>query len=158
MGESRVDIMRRWSTIAFLGLLALVFLTGCSGKAGQSSNAGGTSAQPSPTMSTPAVQPTADATADVEAAVRAYSAAFLGGQAKQAWLMRTTEARKKDSYAMFVTAVNAAHQIYGDATMTSLRVTVNGGTAKATYRYDVGEIDQKNQRWFLRDGTWLVDN
>lgn len=96
--------------------------------------------------------------------MRAYSDAFLGGHAKEAWQMRTPEAQAGDSYAEFAIAVKAAKEIYGDAEMTSLTVTVPTPTvgflptATATYTYDISEIDQTNQVWFKRDGKWLVNN
>jgi len=153
-----VSSTRRKRLVACAALVAIAAVAGCSGEAASDSNPGAASAAPSAPASVSAASPAPNPTPQVETAVKAYSAAFLGGQAKDAWLMRMPEAREKDSYAMFVTAVNAAREIYGDAIMTSLVVTVNGDTARATYRYDIGEIDQKNQRWVLRDGKWLVDN
>ena len=118
-----------------------------------------TTTVPASTTTTTTAAPATEADADsVKKAVRAYSDAFLGGHAKEAWLMRTPAAQAGGSYAEFAVAVAAAKEIYGDAEMTSLEVTVTGDTASATYTYDIAEISQTNQVWIKQDGEWFVDN
>jgi hypothetical protein len=111
----------------------------------------------------PAISPTSSpAVSDAQAladAVRAYSAAFLSGQAKTAWLMRTPAARSDMTYAEFFVGVSQAKQIYGDAKMTSLKiVSIFEDEATVTYTYDISDINQTNQHWVKQGGIWLVDN
>lgn len=116
-----------------------------------------TAKPPAPT--TTAAKPATKAeTEAVRSAVRAYSAAFLGGHAKEAWLMRTPAAQSGGSYAEFALVVETAKTIYADVEMTSLEVTVTGDTASATYTYDIAEINQTNQAWVKQGDEWLVDN
>lgn len=112
-----------------------------------------------PTTTTTTAAPATEADADsVKKTVRAYSDAFLGGHAKEAWLMRTPAAQAGGSYAEFAVAVAVAKEIYGDAEMTSLEVTVTGDTASATYTYDIAEINQIDQVWIKQGGEWFLDN
>jgi hypothetical protein len=108
-------------------------------------------------VASPDEQPT-NPTSEAMTAVRAYSAAFLGGDAMGAWLLRTPEAQSRDSYPEFENIVWVANIIWGDAVMTSLHVTVDGETARATYTYDMSDINQTNQTWVRQGGKWLVDN
>jgi hypothetical protein len=94
----------------------------------------------------------------LKSAVRAYSAAFLGGKAKTAWLMRTAHANAGLTYAEFRAICLQAHEIYGDATMTSLSVdSLKGSKARVSYGYDINEIDQSRQPWRLVSGHWKYD-
>jgi hypothetical protein len=91
-------------------------------------------------------------------AVRAYSKAFLGGQAKKAWLMRTERANAGLTYIEFRAICLQAHQVYADAVMTSLHVgSLKGGRAKVSYTYDISDIDQSHQPWRLVNGHWKYD-
>lgn len=92
------------------------------------------------------------------AAVRAYSKAFLGGQAKRAWLMRTEHANAGLSYVEFRAVCLQARAIYGDAKMTSLKiVSMRGTRARVTYTYDVSDINQARQPWRLVGRHWRYD-
>jgi hypothetical protein len=91
-------------------------------------------------------------------AVKAYSAAFLGGQAKKAWLMRTDHANEGITYAEFRAVCLQAHEIYGDAVMKSLTVDrLKGARALVSYTYDISDIDQARQPWRLSGGRWMYD-
>jgi hypothetical protein len=108
-----------------------------------------------------AAKPATNSPAKIEAvkkAVRAYSSAYLGGHAKEAWLMRTLAAQSGDSYAEFAFTVALAKEISSDDKMTSLDVTVADDTATATCTYDISEIKQTDQVWVKEGGAWLVDN
>ena len=167
--------MRRGIYMA-AGLLLLLMLAACGGITEGATTTGSvatsaTTLQPSTTATTTAAAATTTSAAAtttttanpsevdaVKSAVRAYSAAFLGGHAKQAWLMRTPAAQARESYAEFAAAVSGAKAIYGDAKMTSLVVTVTGAKVLVTYTYDISEIDQTDQVWLKEGGKWLVDN
>ena len=101
----------------------------------------------------------ADSKAKLRAAVKAYSAAFLGGHAKRAWLMRTDHANEGMTYPEFRAVCVQAHEIYGDAVMTSLTVDrIKGERALVSYTYDIHDIDQSLQPWRLVDGHWKYDH
>ena len=168
-------MMRRGIYIA-AGVLLMLAMAGCGGTVAGTTTTGSvattaTTLQPATTTNTTAAVATTTTSAApttttanpseadaVKSAVRAYSDAFLGGHAKEAWLMRTPAAQSPDSYAEWVVGVAAAKEIYGDVEMTSLAVTVKVNTATATYTYDIGEINQTDQVWVKQDGKWLVDN
>jgi len=136
-------VKRIFIAIATCGVIVVA---GCGGVAVSSS-----AASPSPRAVSTAAQ--------LEFAVRAYSAAFLDGHAKAAWMLRSKASQQGESYAQFYVVVKQAQAIYGDATMTSLKVVrLAGRHALVTYRYDVGDIDQVRQPWVLESGRWRVKN
>ena len=102
--------------------------------------------------------PVVDQEARLRAAVRRYADVFLHGRAKAAWLMRTDHANAGLSYAEFRMGVMLAKDIYGDATMTSLKVIrLDGARAVVTYRFDLPDIDQVREPWRLVGGAWMND-
>jgi hypothetical protein len=145
--------------LAALFIFAMVSLGACGGT--PTTSVSPAQVHPSPTATVtanPAASPSTDPVAALETAVRRYSAAFLSGKAKEAWLMRTERSNAGLSYAEFRAGVLAAKQIYGDAVMTSLDVEkMDGASAWVTYRYDVSDIDQVGQPWRLVGGEWCYD-
>ena len=154
-------VLNRWLSIVTPSalLVSVLLVSGCQQAAQTPSPSPTTTSVTSPTPAPATTSPApTDPTSEVKIAVRAYSDAFLGGDAKTAWLLRTKRAQSKDTYVAFKMGVAQAKAIYGDAKMTSLVVTVKGDTALATYKYDLSDINQKNQKWVKQGGKWLVDN
>jgi hypothetical protein len=85
--------------------------------------------------------------ASLEAAVRAYSAAYLGGDGYGAWALLSQRCQMK-----------MAEVEYGSAILESLTGTVNGNQGRATYTYSDPAINQQNQPWVFEAGDWHYDH
>jgi hypothetical protein len=93
----------------------------------------------------------------LEAAVRAYTAAFLGGDADAASGHLSDRCRSEagDDFALIVAS---AARTYGDAKITSYSDDIDGPAATATYELDQAELNQTDERWLLVDGAWVNDD
>ena len=119
-------------------------LVGCSSGDGSAGPA-----QPDPTTASPP---------PLEAAVRAYSAAFLGNEADTAYEMLTERCQGETAQAEFQRSVSRASELFGDAKMTSYADEVDGQVGSATYGFDASTIDQVSERWLLVGGSWRNDD
>ena len=131
------------------------------GSAGCGSSHGTSSASPThlPPPPSPSASPSqASDKAALVAAVKAYSTAFLGGNAKDAYSMLSAHSKSLTPFDEFRSAVEAAHQMYGDAKLLNVNVDqIAGGMARVTYSYSEHAIDQTGQPWVKEDGVWRYD-
>lgn len=128
--------------------------------AGCSSSPSTPSAAPSTTTTTKATTTTAAASpteASLEAAVRAYSAAFLGGDGEAAWALLSSRCQMSMPEIDYKATVAAAKVKYGLATLQSVTGSVNGTTGSATYTYSDPTINQSDQPWTFEAGGWRWD-
>jgi hypothetical protein len=100
-----------------------------------------------------------DDRAELEAAVRSYSEAYLGGQAEAAHSLLSARCQTRISLADFRPVVAGGQQAYGTAKLTSLTIDdLAGDLARVTYRYDVAAIDQEREPWVREGGRWHQDD
>jgi hypothetical protein len=135
--------------------LLLLGLAGC-GFSHETSSALPTQFPPQPSTSASPSQATDKAA--LVAAVKAYSAAFLGGDAESAYGMLSAHSKSLTTFDEFRSAVEAGHQLYGDAKLLNVSVDqIADGMARVTYSYSEHAIDQTEQPWVKEDGVWRYD-
>ena len=102
-----------------------------------------------------------EATAELKAAVEAYSDAFFAGEALGAYDLLSDRCRSTTPQDEYVANVVAFADLIGDARpeMTVLEVTdIDGERATVTYDYDRGDYGQSDQPWVLESGGWRYDD
>lgn len=95
--------------------------------------------------------------AELEDAVRSYSAAFLSGQGEKAAGMLSARCDTPALHAQTVQAAAVAPALYGQAKLVSVDPRVSGDRGVVTYRFDQPAIDQQDQRWVYENGVWRYD-
>ncbi|WP_222598334.1 hypothetical protein [Lentzea tibetensis] len=99
-----------------------------------------------------------DAAVELEAAVRAYSAAYLGGKG-EAYDLLSQRCRERMTRAAFLQLVAAASEQYGPQEIASLKIDqVSGDLGRVTYTYAKPELDQRGEPWVRETGMWRVDD
>ncbi len=86
--------------------------------------------------------------------MHAYSSAFLGGNARNAYALLTPRCRDAIAYIDFAEIVHTAHEVYGNLPIRSYTATISGDRARVTYRYSVGRLDQVREPWVRRAAGW----
>jgi ABC-type glycerol-3-phosphate transport system substrate-binding protein len=158
---------------AILGaVLAVAILGGCSGGSGTDAKPPTTPDATTSTMAatTTTLDPNARCCPDFETTtttevahpsledgVRAYTVAFLGGDAGAAYALLTERCHGEEALADFKAIVDQGHDQYGDAVITSYAEDVNGTTATVTYELSDPILNQTNERWILESGGWHND-
>ena len=100
-----------------------------------------------------------DGRAELERSVRAYSEAYLGGDAEAAHALLSERCQERLTLDAFRPSVAGGRAAYGEAKMTSLSVDeLSGNLARVTYRYDVAAIDQEREPWVREGGGWRQDD
>ncbi|MBB5802045.1 hypothetical protein F4560_001813 [Saccharothrix ecbatanensis] len=98
-------------------------------------------------------------TSDLEAQVRAYSAAFLGGRGGEAYDLLSQRCRERHTRVDFVQMVELAGRRYGPLDVRTLTVDqAAGDMARVTYTFAKPELDQRGEPWVRESGTWRVDD
>jgi len=96
---------------------------------------------------------------DIESAVRAYSDAYLRGNADEVHARMSSRCRERTALDDLRPIVAAAREQYGNAKMTSFEVVQQSeGLARVTYGYDLSTINQTEEPWTLQDGEWRNDD
>ncbi len=95
---------------------------------------------------------------ELKEAVRAYSEAFLTGDAEAAWALLSGRCQDRLSRPEFNSIVAGGAEMYGDAQMESLKVDVLEGTlARVSYAYDDPSINQDQEPWVF-ENRWRNDD
>lgn len=148
--------MHRHHTAAALIAAAALALTGCtSWKSEPQPDA--MVAGPSTAAPSPKVDPER---ANLDAAVRAYSAAYFkpDGATAYAALSKRCQAKAGGDPEMFAIVVDTAAKAYGKQEITSLTIDqLAGDLARVTYTYSVPKLNQTSQPWAREAGTWKYD-
>lgn len=105
-----------------------------------------------------APQPSAGSSLPLEAAVRTYTEAFLGGDADAAYDLLSERCRGELARNDFTAIVAQASAQYGDAEITSYEDDVRGNVATATYELSDPTLNQVEERWLLEGGNWRNDD
>ena len=101
----------------------------------------------------------ASASAELKAAVQAYSDAFLTGEATTAYKLLSERCRKRTSLSEFTGIVTAAKQMYGSALpLQTYSAKVSDDLARVTYTYAVKAINQEAEPWTREGGRWHQDD
>jgi hypothetical protein len=99
-----------------------------------------------------------DSSAELEAAVREYSAAFLSGK-NEAYETLSQRCKERMPRAEFLHVVTAASQLYGPQDIVSLKVDqIAGDLGRVTSTYTNSELDQRSEPWVRENGAWRVDD
>lgn len=122
---------------------------------GQNRSAGSGTSTTTPVTSGPSTSRSSTA---LRSAVTAYSDAYLGGDAKTAFAIRSTRCQIEIGRGTFTNLVSQAALIYGKLPIRSYSEQVDGSTAKVTYGYDVSTLNQTEQPWTRHQGEWRYDN
>ncbi|SNQ51683.1 conserved hypothetical protein [Frankia canadensis] len=154
-GEIGGYTMRR-----MIGLLATlpasaILISGCGSSAGESAApaAGGAGASAASVSEGGASQPA------LEAAVRAYSDAYLTGQGSAAYGLLSERCQQRINQAEFTGLTQAARVQYGSQPIAALTVDSLAGTlARVTYTYPTSAINQQSEPWVFEKGTWRQDD
>ena len=94
----------------------------------------------------------------LEPAVRAYVAAFIGGDGATAFALLSDRCQKKEGENSFVLVARMAHEQYGSATIVSYHDAVSGSTATATYEMSDPALNRSGpQPWEFENGAWRMD-
>lgn len=94
--------------------------------------------------------------ADLEAAVRNYSSAFLTGDGAAAYALLSERCQDATPLSDFAAITEQAADTYGEVAIKSLKVKVDGDKGTATYTYPVATLNQSEQSWVNEDG-WKWD-
>ena len=122
------------------------------------SNAGAATTSPTEAP-TPTRTPEADGRADLEAAVRAYSAAYLGGDGAAAFDAMSARCQQRIGRDQMIGVANAAKVQYGEQEIATLTVDAMEGTlARVTYTYEDHVLDQTSEPWVKESGQWREDD
>lgn len=142
-------------TAAVVLFAACALAAGCSSSGGHDDKA--TAAPSATTASGPS--PAADPQrAALEAAVRAYSAAFFTPDAAAGYALLSTSCKADTSRAAYGAELAAAVKTYGHQQIKTLSVDqIAGGLARVSYTYSVPALDQHRQPWALEGGAWKYD-
>nr|WP_145492677.1 MULTISPECIES: hypothetical protein [Streptomyces] len=129
--------------------LAAVFLlaTACSG-----TDASGRHA------ARPALSPAAKPTAELEAAVRAYSQANFAPDVDTAYGMLSRRCAAVVSRDVLGRLLDAAAASYGHPALRTVTIDrIRGTSAQVSYTYDDPALSQTGQDWLRENGRWKAD-
>ncbi|MGD1219989.1 hypothetical protein AB9Q10_16350 [Streptomyces krungchingensis] len=129
-----------------------------------SSNGDDTDADAAPKSSKPAAEqpsttPTPAEAAELERAVRDYTAAYFKGDADTAYGTLSKRCAGKITAADYAAVVKQAHADYGTGhDATSVKAAVSGDLARVSYKVDgIPKFDQEAQPWAREGGAWKFD-
>jgi hypothetical protein len=113
-----------------------------------------------PASSSPrATAPAGGSRAELEAAVRAYSAAYLGGDGAKAYDLLSARCQQRMGRDQMDTLTAAARRRYGPQDVKTLTVDQLGaGLARVTYTFSSAELDQQSEPWVWERGGWREDD
>jgi hypothetical protein len=147
--------MRTHHTITLLAAAGLIVLTGCSNTTST------TDPKPASDAPTAAPSPKVDPErANLDKAVRAYSAAYFkpDGKAAYAALSKRCQTKAGGDPEMFSIIVDNAAKAYGKQEIQSLTIDqLAGDMARVSYTYSVPKLNQASQPWAREGGAWRYD-
>lgn len=111
-----------------------------------------------PTKEQATQEPQIDHEADLKKAVTEYTHAFLTGDGATAYAMLSAKCRAATPLSEFAAITEQARDTYGDVKIDSLKVTVDGRKARATYTFPVPAINQTEELWVAEAGSWKNDD
>ncbi|MFE0329058.1 hypothetical protein ACFW08_20195 [Streptomyces sp. NPDC058960] len=143
--------MRTRATITLAATLLLA-VTACSSSDDNPKTAPATKAAPS-------TSPTPAAAAELEQAVRAYTAAYFKGDAETGYRTLSKRCQENTVRELYDATVKQAAKDYGpDHPATDVRADVSGDLARVSYKVrGLPKFDQAQQPWTREGGAWKYD-
>lgn len=149
-------------SLALGAMVALVVLvTACSSSSDSAPTGSSASSSTSTEATSTTVTPSTDVTTgapQLESSVRAYTEAFLGGDAEASRALLSSRCQGDTSATQWKSIVTRAATEYGDATITTYSEDVDGQLAVATYELSDPVLNQTAERWILEQGEWRNDD
>lgn len=139
------------TTAAAIAAVLLGTLTACSGSANDKP-----AHRPTPAT---AQAPAPDASrADLEEAVRAYTAAYFKPDVTTAYGMISSRCKEQITKPALNALLERANQMHGDRTVKRFAVDkLSGDMARVTYGVGLPRYDQHDQPWTREGGRWRYD-
>ncbi|ARF53090.1 hypothetical protein [Streptomyces gilvosporeus] len=146
----------RTRTAAALAALLLAALTGCSSAVDSERPA---RSVPPTTATSSAPSATLDPSrADLEKAVRAYTAAYFKPDVTTAYGMVSTRCKEQITKPALAALLDRANQMDGDRTVKRFTIDkISGGMARVSYGVGLPRYDQHGQPWTREGGHWRYD-
>jgi hypothetical protein len=95
----------------------------------------------------------------LQAAVQAYSAAYLTGKGTAAYALLSSRCQQLVGLPQMISLTSAAASLHRALPVTSFTVNSNSGSqATVTYTYAVAKLNQSQQPWVIEGGSWKDDN
>lgn len=146
-------IMRRGCCVTLVTIAGTGLIAGCG-----SSPATGTPPGAPRTTATTLIVAAADQPG-LEAAVRAYSQAYLGGQGSAAYGLLSQRCQARISATDMEALTAAAQAQYGPEPITTLTVNTHVDTlARVSYTYPDPAINQREEPWVFENDAWHQDD
>jgi hypothetical protein len=153
----------RTRATTMLAAVLLLAVTACS-----SSDDDGTDAAPASTPSAPAAgsEPTTSGTpaetsadaAELERAVRAYTAAYFADKPDTTYGMLSARCKERITPAAMAALTERAVGDYGQQDVKRFEVDqLSGDMARVSYGVGLPKFDQKQQPWVRESGVWKYD-
>ncbi|MFB7982594.1 hypothetical protein [Streptomyces vinaceus] len=148
-------MQRQHTAAVLLAATTLLALTGCSSDPARTDGP----AVPAAVGSSGTV--TVDTSrADLEKAVRAYSAAYIKLDAAAAYASLSKRCQgKAGSAEMFARAVSNSPTLYGKEEIQTVTIDqLTGDLARVSYTYSGSKPSQSGQPWVREEGAWKYDH
>ncbi|QIP83305.1 hypothetical protein GLX30_03640 [Streptomyces sp. Tu 2975] len=147
----------RHTITAMTAALLLLALAGCSSADNPPSSASPKSGQNAGTEK-PSSPPADDGKAQLEQAVRDYTAALFSGN-ESGYARLSARCQKQMTNAAWVTLAKTAHQQYGAQKATDVKVDqLSGDLARVSYGAgNIPQFEREGQPWAREGGTWRWD-
>ncbi len=144
----------RTTTLATAVLL--LALTACSSSDDKPATADNTAS--SPAVKKPTTTPAPAATAELQLAVRRYTAAYFQGASDVAYEALSKRCQGTITAAAYSAVADRANADYGAQTVKEVTVDQQAGNlARVSYTVSLPKFDQQGQAWVREGGNWKYD-
>lgn len=145
--------MRTTITLTAVLLLAL---TACSSADDKPTTTASTTS--SAAVEEPTTTPTPAESAELQLAVRRYTAAYFQGATDVAYGMLSAHCQGQITEDAYSAVVEQAKADYGQQTVKTVTVDkLSGDLARVSYTVSLPKFDQQGQAWVREGGSWKYD-
>ncbi|MEV7972182.1 hypothetical protein [Cellulomonas sp. NPDC089187] len=103
-------------------------------------------------------EPVSGTVEELDAAVRAYSAAFFGADATTIYGMLSARCAASTDVSTMTGNLMAVQSIYGAGPeLLTVDASVDGPVGRATYTYSEASLNVTDQPWVFEGGSWRYD-
>ncbi|MEV5659810.1 hypothetical protein [Streptomyces flaveolus] len=150
--------MRTRATITLAAALLVATAAGCS-SSDDSEDAAPASSSSSSSPADSSAPAAGHDTAELTAAVEAYTAAYFKGEADAAHAMLSARCAERYPAEQYAAIIKQAAADYGpDHPATDVQADVSGDMARVTYKVQgLPKLDQQAQPWAREGGAWKYD-
>lgn len=150
--------MHRTTRATATAVLLLAALTACTSSSDSPSTQPNTHPAKTKAKGNASAAPADSSRDDLEAAVRAYSAAYFRPDPTAAYSMMSKRCAAKADPVVYAAIVREGVKGYGHQAIKSLTVDqVSGDLGRVSYTYSVPKLSQSGQPWAREGGRWLYD-